>query len=225
MKRLLCLLVVAASVSAGAARAADPELKSEDDKTIYALGLVLANQLAPFQFTPAELAILESGLGDGLAAKTPKVDLEAYGPKIQPLGQQRRGAFVAQEKKKGDEFLAKVAAKDGVKKLADGLLMETVSVGTGAGPAPGDTVKVNYKGTLIDGKVFDTSEKHGGPQTMKLDTKVIKCWQQGLQFMKVGGKAKLYCPADLAYGDRGQGQDIPPGAALTFEVELVDIVK
>jgi FKBP-type peptidyl-prolyl cis-trans isomerase len=225
MKRLFCLLVVAAFVSAGAARAADPELKSEDDKTIYALGLVLANQLAAFKLSPAELAILESGMGDGLAGKTPKVELETYGPKIQPLGQQRRAAVAGEEKKKGEAFLAKIAAKDGVKKLADGLLMETVSEGTGAGPAPGDNVKVNYKGTLIDGVVFDSSEKHGGPQTMKLDAKIIKCWTQGLQFMKVGGKAKLYCPTDLGYGERGMGNNIPPGAALIFEVELVDIVK
>jgi len=224
MKRQLALFVLAAVVSAGAARAADPELKSEDDKTIYALGLVLAQQLAAFKFTPAELAILDSGLADGFGGKTPKVELETYGPKIQPLGKQRLAAGAVEEKKKGEAYLATVAAKQGVKKLGDGLLMETVTEGTGASPAPGDNVKVNYKGTLIDGKVFDASEKHGGPQTMKLDNKVIKCWSQGMQFMKVGGKAKLYCPTDLAYGDRGQGE-IPPGAALIFEVELVDIVK
>ncbi len=225
MKRLLCVLVVAAFVSTGVARAADPELKSEDDKTIYAIGLLLANQLAEFKLSPAELAILESGLTDGTGGKTPKAELETYGPKIQPLRQQRRGAFLAEEKKKGDEFLAKVAAKDGVKKLADGVLIETVSEGKGAGPAPGDTVKVNYKGTLSDGTVFDTSEKHGGPQTMKLDTKIVKCWNQGMQFMKVGGKAKLYCPSDQAYGERGNPPVIPPNAALSFEVELVEIVK
>ena len=225
MKRLLCLLAVAAFASTGLARAADPELKTEDDKTIYALGLALAGQLGPLKLTPAEFAILQSGLTDGVSGKTPKVELETYGPKIQPMAQLRRAAAVGEEKKRGDAFLATVAAKEGVKKLADGMLMETITEGKGAGPAPGDNVKVAYKGTLIDGKVFDSSEKHGGPQTMKLDTKIIKCWQQGMQFMKVGGKAKLYCPSDLAYGERGQGQDIPGGAALIFEVELVDIVK
>jgi len=224
MKRFLVPLVLAAFVGGGVAHAADPELKTDDDKTRYALGMVIANQLAAFKLTPAELDLVKAGLSDGVAGKTGKVDLETFGPKIQPLAQQRRAAGAAEEKKKGKEYLDKIAANSKIKKLDAGILLETVAEGTGASPTATDNVKVNYKGTTIDGHVFDSSEKHGGPATFKLD-QVVKCWSQGLQFMKVGGKAKLYCPSDAAYGDRGQGADIPPGATLVFDVELLEIVK
>ncbi|HUC43125.1 MAG TPA: FKBP-type peptidyl-prolyl cis-trans isomerase [Candidatus Sulfotelmatobacter sp.] len=224
MKRFLVPLVLAAFVGGGVAHAADPELKTDDDKTLYALGMVIANQLAAFKLTPAELDLVKAGLSDGVAGKTGKVDLETFGPKIQPLAQQRRAAGAAEEKKKGKEYLDKIAANSKIKKLDAGILLETVAEGTGASPTATDNVKVNYKGTTIDGHVFDSSEKHGGPATFKLD-QVVKCWSQGLQFMKVGGKAKLYCPSDAAYGDRGQGADIPPGATLVFDVELLEIVK
>ena len=224
MKRFLVPLVLAAFVGGGVAHAADPELKTDDDKTLYALGMVIANQLAAFKLTPAELDLVKAGLSDGVAGKTGKVDLETFGPKIQPLAQQRRAAGAAEEKKKGKEYLDKIAANSKIKKLDAGILLETVAEGTGASPTATDNVKVNYKGTTIDGHVFDSSEKHGGPATFKLD-QVVKCWCQGLQFMKVGGKAKLYCPSDAAYGDRGQGADIPPGATLVFDVELLEIVK
>ena len=224
MKRFLVPLVLAAFVGGGDVHAADPELKTDDDKTLYALGMVIANQLAAFKLTPAELDLVKAGLSDGVAGKTGKVDLETFGPKIQPLAQQRRAAGAAEEKKKGKEYLDKIAANSKIKKLDAGILLETVAEGTGASPTATDNVKVNYKGTTIDGHVFDSSEKHGGPATFKLD-QVVKCWSQGLQFMKVGGKAKLYCPSDAAYGDRGQGADIPPGATLVFDVELLEIVK
>jgi|KBSSwiStaDraftv2_1062776.scaffolds.fasta_scaffold14028_8 FKBP-type peptidyl-prolyl cis-trans isomerase len=223
MKRFACLFVLAL-FACGAPAVAEPELKTEDDKTLYALGLVVARQLSPFHLTPAELAVIQAGLADGSTpGKTPKVNLEEYGPKIQGFGQARVTAGIAEERKKGKEYLDKAAAKPGVKKSDSGLLMETVSEGTGASPAATDAVKVSYKGTLLNGTVFDASEKRGGPQTMRLD-QVMKCWQEGLTKMKVGGKAKLYCPADLAYGDRPNG-DIPPGATLLFDVELVEIVK
>ena len=224
MKRSFCILVLAAFVSVSAACAADPELKTDDDKTIYALGLVIANQLSGFKLSATELELVKAGLADGTQGKAPKVDLEAYGPKIQPLAQQRRVAGAVEEKKKGKEFLDKIAANPKIKKLADGILLETVAEGTGASPAPTDTVKINYKGTTIDGKEFDSSAKGGGPASIHL-AEVVKCWVQGVTTMKVGGKAKLYCSSDTAYGDQGRGPKIPPGAALAFELELIDIVK
>lgn len=223
MKRYACLFVLAAFACAGGPVAADPELKTDDDKTVYALGLVISKQLAGFKLSPTELEILKSGLSDGTLGKPAKVELDEFGPKIQVLGQQRMLAGAAEEKKKGKEFLAKIAEKPGIKKTGTGLLMETVTEGTGASPTPTDTVKVNYKGTLIDGTVFDTSEKRGGPATFRLDG-VMKCWSEGLTFMKVGGKAKLYCPAEIAYQDRPNGA-IPAGATLLFDVELLEILK
>lgn len=223
MKRFFVFCVLAGITAVGTACAADPELKTDDDKTLYALGLVISNQLGTFKLTPAELAIVEAGLSDGTLKKPPKVVLDTYGPKIKTLAEARQAAIANEEKKKGKAFLETIAAKKDIKKTGTGLLMETITEGTGKNPAATDKVKVNYKGTLIDGTEFDSSAKHGGPATFTLD-QVIKCWTEGLEFMKPGGKAKLYCPADIAYGDRGQGA-IPPGATLIFEVELLEIVK
>ncbi|MFM2466057.1 FKBP-type peptidyl-prolyl cis-trans isomerase [Paraburkholderia sp. RL17-368-BIF-A] len=108
-------------------------------------------------------------------------------------------------------------------KLPSGVVVEHLVQGTGAQPAATDVVKVNYRGTLANGTEFDASAKHGGPATFPLN-RVIPCWTQGVQTMKVGGKAKLTCPAVTAYGSRAVGT-IPPNSDLTFEVELVDIVK
>jgi FKBP-type peptidyl-prolyl cis-trans isomerase FkpA len=108
-------------------------------------------------------------------------------------------------------------------KLPSGVIVEHLTQGTGAQPAADDVVKVNYRGTLANGTEFDSSAKHGGPATFPLN-RVIPCWTQGVQKMKVGGKARLTCPAATAYGDRGVGV-IPPNSDLTFEVELVGIVK
>jgi FKBP-type peptidyl-prolyl cis-trans isomerase FkpA len=230
MKRLLASFILAGFAAIGTASAADPELKTEDDKTIYALGLFLANrgQLAAFGLTPAELDVLKVGLTDGALGHTPKVDLQAYIPKLQAMAQQKMAAAAAvtaaAERKKGKEYLETIAAKPGIKKTGSGLLMMVTQEGTGTSPVPTDIVKVNYKGTTIDGNVFDSSEKHGGPSTFRID-EVVKCWQEALEFMKVGTKATVYCPTDLAYGDAGHGAGIPPGATIQFDMELIEIVK
>ena len=118
--------------------------------------------------------------------------------------------------------LAAAAAEPGAVTTPSGLVYRTVKEGTGASPAATDTVKVHYRGTFPDGREFDSSIKRGQPASFPLN-RVIKCWTEGLQRMKVGGKAKLTCPAAIAYGDRGAGGEIPPGAVLRFEVELLAI--
>jgi FKBP-type peptidyl-prolyl cis-trans isomerase FkpA len=226
MKRFFVICALAGLVATGTACAADPELKTDDDKTFYALGLVLANQLAPFKMTPEELALVQAGLTDGSLKKPPKVEVETYGPKIKPLADARQAAGAVDEKKKGKAYLDTIAAKPGIRKTSTGLLIETITEGTGKLPVPNDKVKVNYKGTLIDGKVFDESAKHGGPYQVTIagQPPIIKCWNEALVLMKVGGKAKIYCPSEIAYGDRPNGE-IPAGASLVFELELVEIVK
>ena len=112
-------------------------------------------------------------------------------------------------------------AANATEKLPSGVVVEHIKQGTGPQPTANDVVRVNYRGTLANGTVFDSSDKHGGPATFPLG-RVIPCWTQGLQKMRVGGKAKLTCPAATAYGDRGVGP-IPPNSDLTFEVELVGI--
>ena len=118
--------------------------------------------------------------------------------------------------------LAAAAKEPGASVAASGLVYKSIKDGNGASPKATDTVKVNYKGTLPDGTKFDASADHGGPITFPLN-RVIPCWTEGVQKMKVGGKAKLTCPSAIAYGARGAGGVIPPNATLVFEVELIAI--
>ena len=118
--------------------------------------------------------------------------------------------------------LAAAAKEPGASVTSSGLVYRSLKDGTGAAPKATDVVKVNYKGTLPDGTKFDASADHGGPITFPLN-RVIPCWTEGVQKMKVGGKAKLTCPSAIAYGPRGAGGVIPPNATLVFEVELVGI--
>jgi FKBP-type peptidyl-prolyl cis-trans isomerase len=124
----------------------------------------------------------------------------------------------------GAEFAEKAAKEKGAKKTDSGLVYRSLKDGTGAQPLTTSTVKVNYKGTFIDGTVFDASDKHGGPATFPLN-QVIRCWTEGVSMMKVGGKAQLVCPPRIAYGERGAPGAIPPNSTLVFEVELLDVVK
>ena len=128
----------------------------------------------------------------------------------------------AAERQKGVEFLTKLDAQEGVQKKPSGLRIKITQPGDGASPQPTDTVKVHYRGTLLNGQEFDSSYKSGRPATFALN-RVIACWTEGLQLLKPGGKATLYCPTEIAYGDRGYPGIIPPGAFLTFEVELVAV--
>jgi FKBP-type peptidyl-prolyl cis-trans isomerase FkpA/FKBP-type peptidyl-prolyl cis-trans isomerase FklB len=216
------LLVAVLALPVGAPAATEP--KSEQDKTFYALGLAISQNLAAFGLSAAELDMVKAGLTDGILGNPHKVDLPAYGPKLQELQRTRAAATAAAEKKAGEAFLAKAAAEKGATKTPSGVVVTMLRPGSGASPKPSDTVKVHYHGTLTDGTVFDSSLQRGEPATFPLN-QVIRCWTEGLQQMKVGGKARLVCPSDTAYGDRGAPPRIKPGATLVFEVELLDIVK
>ena len=198
------------------------ELKTEEEKALYALGAAVGRNVGPFNLTPAELLIVQQGFADSAANKEPKVDVASYFPKIQELQTARQQAAAVVEKKAGDAFLAKAAAVKGATKTATGIVYTSIKEGTGATPKATDTVKVHYHGTLPDGKVFDSSVQRKEPATFPLNG-VIPCWTEGVQLMKVGGKSKLVCPSALAYGDRGAPPDIKPGATLIFEVELLAI--
>ncbi len=205
-----------------AAAATDGDLATEDDKLLYTLGLAMAQQLGQFGITEAELALVNRGLADSILGREPKVDLQEYGPKLQGFAQERMSAIAKVEKAASDEWLEKVAAEPGAVTMDSGLVIQQIKAGEGANPAAGDTVKVHYHGKLRDGTVFDSSVDRGEPAQFPLN-QVIPCWTEGVQQIKVGGKSRLICPADIAYGDQGR-PGIPGGAALDFEVELLEIV-
>lgn len=227
MKKAL-VLAIAISVAAAAcskkSQATAVDLKTEDQKTLYALGLVMSENLNPFGLNEAEVEIVKAGFTDGALKRTRQVDLAVYGPKLRDLAQARSTAGAATEKASGGEFLSKAALEKGAVKTPAGFVIQEIKAGTGPSPTQGDTVKVHYKGTLTDGTVFDSSIDRGEPAVFPL-ANVIPCWSQGVQMMKVGGKSRLVCPPELAYGDRGAPPQIKPGATLNFEVELIEIVK
>ena len=200
------------------------DLSTDDQKTLYALGVAISQSLGEFALTESELEIVKSGLTDGTLKRPLKVDMQTYGPKLEQLARARAAAVADQEKKAGADYVAKAAAAPGAIKTESGAVVQTLKEGSGAMPTAADTVKVDYTGTLIDGTVFDSSVRRGQPATFPLGH-VIKCWTEGVQKMKVGGKSRLVCPANLAYGDRGSPPVIKPGATLIFEVELLEIVK
>jgi FKBP-type peptidyl-prolyl cis-trans isomerase FkpA len=136
---------------------------------------------------------------------------------------EQNAAAASGVKEKEKPYADAFAKEDGVKEIPHGGWIKTLTEGTGPLPSADDTVKVNYRGTFVDGKEFDSSYKRNAPATFPLKN-VIPCWTNGVAMMKVGGKSKLVCPSDVAYGDGGR-PGIPGGSTLTFEVELLEIVK
>ncbi len=216
---LFCLTALFGASLAGAA-----DLANDRQKTFYALGVAVSQSLGDFSLTAAELEIVKEGMSDGVLKRPLKVDMQTFGPKIQPLAESRASAGTEKEKAAGAAFLAKAAAEAGAKKTESGAIVKAIKEGSGPTPTAASTVKVHYHGTLADGTVFDSSVRRGEPATFPL-AGVIKCWTEGVQQIKVGGKSRLVCPANIAYGDRGSPPVIKPGATLVFEVELLEIVK
>jgi FKBP-type peptidyl-prolyl cis-trans isomerase len=202
-------------------------LTTDRDQLSYAIGMSIAHSLKS-QGVDVKAALVAQGVKDVLTGAKPLLtDEQAQAT----LGQARdtmmkkaeaeHEAAAAQGKKAGEDFLAANKTKEGVVTLPDGLQYKILTPGTGPKPTASDTVEVDYKGSLIDGKEFDSS--HGQPISLEVG-RVIKGWQEALQLMPVGSKWQLFIPSDLAYGDRGAGNgDIPPGATLVFDVELKSI--
>jgi FKBP-type peptidyl-prolyl cis-trans isomerase FklB len=207
--------------------AAPLALKTQKDKFSYAIGMKMGASFKK-QSVPVDPAILMRGIKDSMAGKTALTDEQAQAAimdvqkEMQAKQQEKAKEASETNKKEGDAFLAANKSKEGVVTLPSGLQYKIEKAGTGPKPASTDSVICNYRGTLIDGKEFDSSYKRGQPATFPV-TGVIKGWTEALQLMPVGSKWQLFVPADLAYGDRGAGGDIGPGATLIFEVELLSI--
>ncbi len=174
-------------------------------------------------------ALVARGLRDAMAGgktllteEEERAVLTQLQTEVRQQQQQKAHEAGAANRKEGEDFLAANKTKEGVVTLPSGLQYKILKEGTGPKPTASDTVSCNYRGTLINGKEFDSSYKRGEPTSFPVGG-VIKGWTEALQLMPVGSKWQLFIPADLAYGDRGAGGDIGPGETLIFEVELLSI--
>jgi FKBP-type peptidyl-prolyl cis-trans isomerase len=204
-----------------------PKQPVDVKRTLYGVGLAIAKSLEVFSLSQAELDHVLRGIRDGWAEK-PKAQLDAkMQAAVNDLARQRAPKAAekaaAKEKAAGGPYLAKVAKEKGAKRTGSGAIVITIVEGKGASPKETDKVKVSYTGSLVNGQVFDSTAGRG-PAEFPLKA-VVRCWGEALQTMKVGGKAKIVCPPETAYGERGSPPAVPGNAVLTFEVELLDIVK
>ncbi len=197
---------------------------SADQKTFYALGMALADNLKVFSLTRPEVKLVERGLEDATLGRPTSVTLQEYGPKIRALAEQRMAAQAKKEKARDAAFATNVLKEPGAKTYPSGLIMIVLKPGKGPSPKATDTVKVDYEGKLTNGKVFDSSIARGQPAEFPLNA-VIPCWTEAVQKMKVGETARLICPSKIAYGDEGRPPQIPGGATLDFKVTLLSIVN
>jgi FKBP-type peptidyl-prolyl cis-trans isomerase len=214
---------------AGAAAAPAPKAQFTDTQLAEEFGWFVGKKigLTELEFNQTEIDAMVKGLTASAGGKDSPFELEKIGPAMDEFMQKKQSAYLAKLKTQNlgqsTAFFNKLKENKNIVELSDGLRYEVVKPGDGAAPKPTDTVKVNYTGTLIDGTVFDASDKHEppGPSEFQLDG-VIPGWTEGLQKISKGGKIKLYVPPHLAYGDDGR-PGIPPGSTLVFDVELLDI--
>jgi len=218
--RFLVFLLPALLLAQASPQSGNTQNMTDEQKTVYSLGLSIYKSLGQFDLSPAEVAIVQKAISDA-AANKPAVDINEWGPKIQAFATQRSQRVAAKEKAASADYITKAAAQPGAVKTGSGLIFRETKPGDGPSPKATDTVKVNYRGTFIDGNEFDSSYSRNMPAEFPLNG-VIPCWTEGVQKMKVGGKATLVCPSDLAYGDEGRSS-IPGGATLVFDIELLSI--
>lgn len=195
----------------------------EEREVLRTLGTMLWRNLQSFDLSEQEVAIVQQGLAEAAASRAGEPDLATMSPRIDAFRRARMERRAAAEKERGRLYVEEQAARPGAVRSESGMVYIETEAGSGDSPTAEDTVKVHYRGTLVDGTEFDSSYKREQPAEFPLG-RVIKCWTEGLQRMKPGGKATLICPSDIAYGDRGR-PSIPAGATLVFDVELLEIKK
>jgi len=216
-------LVLAVAMPCKCQKKVKIELKTLEDSAAYAIGMQFGQALVQGNLTNINLELVKQGLTDEIEGKS-ALDHSQYENALEAFFTKKQKEENKEKIEEGEKFLAQNAKRKEVKTTASGLQYEVITEGTGDRPAATNTVKVHYKGTTIAGKVFDSSYDRGTPAEFPLN-RVIAGWTEGLQLMSVGSKYKFYIPYNLAYGERGAGQDIKPFETLIFEVELLEIKK
>lgn len=231
MKCILSILL-AVWLTCGSAIAAEQPvaMETEVQKLSYAMGLDLGAYFKNLQ-EEFDLQTLQQGIEDAYNGRESKLSEEesvalqqAFSQRQQQRQVRKSVEMVAKNRKAADEFLKENKSKEGVIETASGLQYKVIKEGEGVKPAATDTVKVHYRGTLLNGTEFDSSYKRNEPAVFPVN-QVIKGWGEALPLMNVGSTYELYIPTDLAYGDRGAPPVIEPGSMLVFNVELLEIVQ
>jgi FKBP-type peptidyl-prolyl cis-trans isomerase FklB len=220
--------VVCAQTTPGQKPAAQPAggqngLNTTQQKASYAIGIGVAESIKSDQLDLDQAALIK-GITDGMNGVKPPLSDQEMSEAVQQFQKDQVAKISDKNKKEGAKFLAENKTKEGVKTTPSGLQYKVIKSGSGATPGPTDEVTAHYKGTLLDGKVFDSSYDRGQPIHLRAD-KVIKGWSEAMQMMKVGDKWQLFIPSELAYGEGGAGSTIGPNAVLVFDVELLDVKK
>lgn len=200
-----------------------PPTAEETRQALYALGVQIARTLELLDLSERELSTVQEGLMAGYRG-TAQVDPEEFLPKLESLAESRQSRVMEKKKAEAEKVLSSVLKQPGAVRTDSGMVFVPGSAGTGESPKADQTVQVHYRGQLLDGTEFDSSHDRGEPITLPVSG-VIPCWTEALQRMKVGGKAEIYCPPDLAYGERGVPPVIGPGETIRFNIELLGIEK
>jgi FKBP-type peptidyl-prolyl cis-trans isomerase FkpA len=225
----LALLALASCCPNPAAQRAPVETKpapapdlgraSEDEKTLYIVGVALGRSTTTLDLSPADLEFVKAGLADQVLGRTPQVSVETYAPKVEEVARRRAAEAVGRTEAAGKAFIEVAAKEPGAVKTPSGLVMRTLKSGSGRSPVSTDKVKVHYRGSFTSGVVFDSESEGASVELVLAGT--IPCWGEALQRMKIGETARLVCPPALAYGDQGRPPTLPGHATLIFEIELV----
>jgi len=215
-------LALAALAASAAALAGEPELATEEERTLYALGVAAAAGFEVFRLSPTQFEVVKRGLGDALGGRPLLVDAAAYADKVKALASAREVETARARASIESAVADSYARREGAVRTPSGVVYISVREGSGPSPGPDDLVRIVYEGRLADDSVFDASSNRLGPVVVPLE-RSIRCWREGIGRMKVGGRARLVCPASTAYGDRGLPGVVPGGATLIFDVELVSI--
>lgn len=237
----LASLVLAMSVSVAAAQqqqqqqqpkaaAANPDMQSLQGRASYSIGMNIGNNFKQLGFE-LDVNALVKGISDAISDAKPALTqkemqeaLQAFQAEASAKQAERAKQLATKNKAEGEKFHAENKTKEGVKTLPSGLQYKVLKSGNGKSPKASDTVTTHYKGTLLDGTVFDSSYDRGEPASFPVG-QVIRGWTEALQLMKVGDKWQLFVPSELGYGEQGAGNKIGPHATLVFEIELLDIAS
>ena len=221
--RVVAMGLASAVALLGVTGAAAQDAGVDEDKVFYYLGTAVGRNLKTFEMSDDEVDEVIKGIRETMAGKQEQLNDELYSQRLNELSMERMQVAAAREAEESLEYLESMAKEDGAQRSDTGVIYLETRAGDGAQPLKTSTVIAHYKGTLRDGTVFDNSYDRGQPLTIPL-SQVIPCWTEAIAKMKVGGAAKITCPSEMAYGDRATGS-IPPGSALTFEVELLEVVQ